>query len=291
MNSFFAQHRSRSLICLVFLFPFLFSCAVPQNNADLIRLRTLKDHAYAGDSESQYQLGLYYTANNKWAWDKARGYGWFLDAAEAGHADAQFMVGMSHLLGQGAKQSDTEAVRWLTNAAKQGHSRGQYQLGKLYLDGTGVDPDVLWGRYWLEQAAWGGHAPAQFMLAAIFSKELAGEKNLPAAWAWLSRAAQAGHSEGKTALQNLTPTLSSAELADGRQLLVKNEKKEADRLYRRSKIRYLQSRLNANGFAAGREDGLAGSQTEEAILRFLQQKKLPPDMTIDQLIAYLRGSG
>lgn len=284
------QHARWAYRLLILLVPCLFSCAVPPNNADLIRLRTMKDQAFAGDAESQYQLGLYYTANARWAWDKARGYGWFLDAAEAGHADAQFMVGMCRLLGQGVAQSDVEAVVWLTRAAEQGHSRGQYQLGKLYLDGTGVGPDAAWGRYWLEQAAWSGHAPAQFLLAAVFSKGLGGEKSLPEAWVWLSRSQQGGSKEGQAALRNLTPSLSARELAVGRQLLAQQEEPAADRLYLRPKIRYLQSVLNASGFAAGSEDGRSGAQTEEAISLFLQKKKLPAETTIDQLIASLRGS-
>jgi len=291
MNFPFARDRRLFWRWLLLLLSFLSGCAGSLSNADLIRLRSLKDQAYAGDALSQYQLGMFYTANARGAWDRSRGCSWFRDAAEAGHADAQYMVGMCHLLGQGATQSDVEAVNWLTRAAGQGRSRGQYQLGKLYLDGTGVKADLPWGRFWLEQAAWGGHAPAQFLLAAVYSKGLGGEKNLPAAWAWLSRAAQAENADAKAALQNLTPTLSATELAAGRQLLAGSEQPAVDRLYLRPKIRYLQTMLNAAGFVAGPEDGLSGTRTTAAIAEFLRQKKLPADTTIDQLIAYLRGSG
>lgn len=266
------------------------SCSVPQSNSDLIHLRKLKNQAFAGNPESQYQLGIHYTTKGKWGWDEARGYSWFLKAAEADHPDAQYMVGMSQFLGRGTKQDEPRAVTWLTHAAEQGHSRSQYQLGQAYLNGTGIEKDSTWGRYWLEQAAWADHPQAQFLLAALFKKGLGGQKNLPEAWAWLKRADHNGNNEAKTALQKLTPTLTESEKQRGNQLFKKVGKADQDGLYQKPKIRYVQTALNAMGFSAGSEDGNFGPMTRKAVEQYLQKRKLPHGTSINLLIGHFRGS-
>jgi len=281
--------KIRYFVWLALMALVISSCSVPQNNSDLIHLRKLKDQAFAGDPESQYQLGIYYSTNGKWNWDKTRGYGWFLEAAEAGHEGAQYMVAMSQLLGQGTKQDETGSVQWLKQAAEQGHSRSQYQLGKVYLSGSGVKKDSPWGRYWLEQAAWSKHPQAQFLLAALFKKGLGGEKNLPEAWSWLKRAEKNGNKDARVALQKLTPTLTETEIQRGAQLLQKTEKENQDILYVTPKIRYIQTVLNKMGLSAGMEDGEYGLKTQAAVEQYLQKNELPRDTSTNQLIRYLRG--
>ena len=282
-------------ISLLFLWFVVFTvslagCSVSQNNADLIRLGQLKDQAFAGDTESQYQLGVHYTTSTQWRWDKARGYGWFREAADGGHADAQYMVGMCYLLGEGVAQDGTVAVTWLAKAAQKGHRRSQYQLGQLYLDGNGTGKDLLWGRYWLEQAAWAGHPHARLVLAALFSKGVGGQKNSAAAWAWLVRAKRSGIDEANAALEKMTSALSETEKQRGRHLLKTAAKTDHTGLYLIPKIRYLQAKLNQIGFSAGVEDGSRGVQTRSAVQQYLLKKELPRETSIDQLIASLRGS-
>ena len=273
---------------LLFFVLLLASCTPAPNNADLIHLRQLKDQAFAGDQESQYQLGIHYTVNNQWSWDKTRGYNWFLDAAKAGHADAQYMVGMGKLLGRGTSEDAAGALTWLSRAAEQGHGRSQYQLGQAYLNGNGTEKDPLWGRYWLEQAARSDHPEAQFLLAALFRRGIGGQINLPETWLWLNRAEQSGHKNAATALQNLTGEFSKKDKNTATELANQIENPDLKGLFAKPKVRYLQAALNQHGFLAGTEDGRYGSMTRQAVEKYLQQKKLPLDTSIDLLIEHLR---
>lgn len=290
MRFLLSYERILLFLWLGFSILVLSSCSVLQNNSDLIHLRNLKDQAFAGSPEAQYQLGIHYTTNGQWDWDKARGYRWFLEAAEAGYPDAQYMVGMSQLLGRGTTQDEAGAVIWLTRAAEQGHSRSQYQLGQAYLNGTGTVKDTPWGRYWLEQAAWAEHPQAQFLLAALFKAGLGGQKNLSEALFWLRRSDKNGNKEAEIAVRKMEPTVSEEEKQRSYKLLKRIGKVGQDGLYQVPKVRYLQTRLNAMDFAAGVEDGEYGSMTQQAVDQYLQNKELPRDTSIDALIRYLRGT-
>jgi len=272
------------LLCL------LLSCSTPQSNSDLVYLRKLKDQAFSGNNESQYQLGIHYSTKGKWNWDKKRGYGWFLDAAKGGHADAQYMVGMNNYLGVGTRKNLTKAIVWLERASKQGHARSQHQLGQIYLNGSGVGKDPSWGRYWLEQAAWAKHSDAQFYLAALFKSGVGGQKNLAESWNWLKRAEMNGHKSASKALQNLARTLDVNQRNAGGRLLHKTGLVDPDGLFLSPKIRYLQTVLNNRGYNAGREDGETGPATAAARQSYQQKNKLPRNTTIDQLIVHLRGN-
>lgn len=268
----------------------LFGCSGTQNKADLLRLRQLKDQAFSGQAESQYQLGIHYTTRGQWDWDMARGYGWFLDAAESGHVDAQYMVGMANLLERGTAQNTEKAITWLTRSAKQGHPRSQYQLAQIYLNGRGVDVDILWGRYWLEQAARANHPDAQFLLSALFRKGIGGSIHRPEALAWLNKAAQNGHKEAQKALPKLTSELSKKERQQANDMDLQDNLKGQDHLATTPKVRYIQATLNLKAFFVGADDGIMGIKTRQAVDQFLQKNKLPRDTAIDQLLLYLRGN-
>ncbi len=281
--------KSIILVILAVCSTLLSGCAAPQNNADLIHLRQLKEQAFSGNPESQYRLGVHYTTSSQWSWDKVRGYNWFLDAAEAGHVAAQYMVGMCKLLGQGTKEDSKGAMVWLIRAAEQGHSRSQYQLGQAYLNGNGTAKDSLWGRYWLEQAARTKHPEAQFLLAALLSEGISAPPNRPEAWMWLKRAELNGQRNAGIALRKLAAELTDREKKIGEQLADRFEDVGSDGLHTQPKIRYVQAALNRRGFSAGSEDGLYGPSTRMAVNEYLQQQELPRGSSIDVLIGYLRG--
>lgn len=284
------MHKRVLLRLYLLFFVFLLaSCTPAPNNVDLIHLRQMKDQAFAGDPESQYQLGIHYTVNDQWGWDESRGYNWFLDAAEAGHTEAQYMVGMGRLLGRGTDKDTAGALTWLSRAAEQGHGRSQYQLGQAYLNGDGTEKNQMWGRYWLEQAARSNHPEAQFLLAALFRRGIGGQVNRPESWLWLKRAEQNGHKNAGAALQKLTDELSKEEKSTANQLANQIKSTDSKKLHPKPKIRYVQTVLNQRGILAGPEDGHYGSVTRQATEKYLQQKKLPRNTSIDRLIEVLRG--
>ncbi len=275
------------LILLALLSPL--GCAPLSGLQQTPETRQLEEKAYAGDLESQYQLGLRYTIHGRWIWDYHDGYDWFMTAAERGYADAQYMVGMAKILGRGTSYDKDGAALFFRKAAEQGHVRAQYQLGLAYLNGAGVMKDVPWGRQWLEQAAWNGHTEAQFLLAAIFSGGVGGQSNKSEAWAWLKKASQDGHDHAQNALERLEKKMSAEELILGKKLFDRKPV-AAGSLYEPPRIRYVQTILNQLGYRAGFEDGLEGIETRQAVADYAKQNKLPPETRLLELVETLRGS-
>jgi len=277
--------------CLPVFLSFLLSlcgCSLPSQVPDTEQFRLIQNRAYAGDPESQYQLGLQYTINSQWAWDRARGYEWFSAAAERGHAEAQYMVGMGKLLGRGTMYDEEGAVELFRRAAEQGQARAQYQLGMAYLNGKGFVKDRPWGRQWLEQAAWNGHKQAQFILAALFAKGVGGQENPAEAWRWLEKSRLSGQAQSAMALEKLQQSMTSSDRKAGKVLLAQQPHIDADGLYSNPRMRYVQTMLNRLGYQVGSEDGLPGPQTDAAVAAFLLANKLPRETQIMQLVESLR---
>ena len=266
------------------------SCALPGTVADTERFSLMQTQAQAGDVDSQYQLGMQYTLNGQYAWDRMRGYRWFVDAAEKSHADAQYMVGMGKLLGRGTLSDPEGAVESFRLAARQGQERAQYQLALAYLNGTGVTKDKPWGRQWLEQAAWNDHRDAQFMLGALFAKGVGGQENLGEAWRWVVKSREGDQDRAEKALKRLQERMSASDKMTGERLLEQQPEFDLDGLYANSKFRYLQTMLNRRGYSAGVEDGLFGSSTGAAVTSFVRKNKLPRETQPLQLIEFLRGN-
>lgn len=280
------SHRLTAAMAVLLIFS---GCSVPGPVPDREAFRVLEQKAYAGDPESQYQLGLQYTIDGQWAWHRMRGYGWFVTAAENGHADAQYMAGMGKLLGRGTLHDEEGAVEMFRLSALQGQARAQYQLGVAYLNGRGVVKDRPWGRQWLEQAAWNDHMQAQFMLGALFAKGVGGQESLAEAWRWLEKSRLGGHAQSAVALKRLEESMSSSDLDTGKRLLAQLPRIDKDGLYANPRLRYVQTMLNRNGYRAGIEDGLPGPRTDAAMAAFLRANKLPRKTQIIQLAESLRG--
>ena len=278
------------LTALMALLIMLWGCLPSGRVSNREQFRLIKERAHAGDPESQYRLGLEYTVNSRWAWDRARGYRWFAAAAESGHADAQYMAGMGKLLGRGTPNDEQGAVEMFRRSARQGQERAQYQLGLAYLDGRSVVKDRPWGRQWLEQAAWTGHREAQFMLGALFAQGVAGQENLVEAWRWLEKARLSGQAQAVAALERLQERMTQSELDNAKVLLVQQARIDDDGLYENPRLRYVQTMLNRTGYRAGLEDGLPGPRTDAAISSFLSAKELPRETQIMQLVETLRGT-
>jgi TPR repeat protein len=267
-----------------------YGCALPGSVADTERFRVMQKKAQTGDVESQYQLGMQYTLSGQYAWDRIRGYRWFVDAAEKNHADAQYMVGMGKLLGRGTLSDLDGAVQSFRLAAQQGQERAQYQLALAYLNGTGVGKDKPWGRQWLEQAAWHNHWDAQFMLGALFAKGVGGQENLGEAWRWLVKSRTGGQKRAEKALKRIQGRMSAYDKTAGKKLLEQQPELAEDGLYANPRLRYLQTMLNRLGFSAGVEDGLPGTLTDAAVNSFIQKNKLPREAQTQKLIEFLRGN-
>jgi len=287
---YFMAMTNPLILCIFFASLVMCACAPPDKIPEAAGLQQLKEGAFAGDVESQYQLGMYYTVQNSGDLNLYRAYQWFLTAAGQGYADAQYMVGMDKIVGRGTSYDQSGAIEYFRRAAMQGHARSQYQFGKAYLDGAGVEKDKPWGRQWLEQAAWQEHREAQFLLGALFAKGVGGQPSLPEAWRWLKHAEKNGQKQAKAALKTLEKRLSAQERKAGERLLDQQEKAPPGGLYALPQVRYVQTILNQSGFTAGYEDGLAGPMTRAAVADYVLKNNLPRDTQTLQLAEYLRGN-
>ena len=88
--------------------------------------------AQAGDSESQFQLGVIYDRGEGVDQDYRQAVEWYTKAASSGHADAQFHLGTMYDRGEGVDQNYQQAFYWYQKAAKQGILRAQFNLGVMY---------------------------------------------------------------------------------------------------------------------------------------------------------------
>ena len=109
--------------------------------------------ANAGDADSQWLLGYYYSTGQGVPQDYAQAASWYRQAADQGHVFAQFNLGVLSANGQGVPQDYAEAVTWYRLSAEQGYADAQYNLGLMYGTGRGVPQDYVEAHKWRNLAA------------------------------------------------------------------------------------------------------------------------------------------
>ena len=73
--------------------------------------------------------------------------------ANAGDADSQWLLGYYYSTGQGVPQDYAQAVTWYRLAAEQGDADAQFNLGFMYYNGRGVPQDYVESHKWRNLAA------------------------------------------------------------------------------------------------------------------------------------------
>ena len=112
------------------------------NTAFSFNLSEKKLLALKGDTNTQYQLGLYYQAGKNI--DVIEAYYWMKMAAEQNHPSACRYMGRAHLYGKGTSSSIDLAKKWFLISSNQGNSDSMQDLGYcLELEGK-----------WMESATW-----------------------------------------------------------------------------------------------------------------------------------------
>jgi len=237
--------------------------------------RQLAQQADAGDTESQYRLGLHFTTGADIEQNYAQGLNYFRKAARAGHTDAQYMLGMGHYLGRGTAQDYNEARKWLELAADRQHREAMHYLGEIYFNGYGTKAEPAWGIHWVGQAAEMGYSEAQYLLGTSYLTGIGSLKNTQQGFRWLGIATDQGSLRARELLEKLGHKPDKTHFTPVTKAL--------DALKERYRIRYAQTRLNALGYAAGSADGAWGTQTENAARRFMKRSA-----SLDEVIEALR---
>ena len=128
--------------------------------------------ATAGDSHSQYLLGLLYLNGNEgYEMDAEKAAYWFILAAEKGNITAQYQLGLLYLNGKGVEEDSQKGILLLEQAAESGNVDAQNNLAVIYLDGLGVEQDKEAAIFWLQEAANQGNLTAIKTLDLIIEKQ------------------------------------------------------------------------------------------------------------------------
>lgn len=129
------KHVFKVMFCLLILSSIV-------NTAFSFNLSEKKLLALKGDTNTQYQLGLYYQAGKNI--DVIEAYYWMKMAAEKNHPSACRYMGRAHLYGKGTSSSIDLAKKWFLISSNQGNSDSMQDLGYcLELEGK-----------WMESATW-----------------------------------------------------------------------------------------------------------------------------------------
>jgi len=108
--------------------------AVPKELTPEERFQATKSKAQAGDSQSQYELGLHYAQRHDRVTplDYYEAYSWTLKASQKNHALAQNHLARMHETGRGTEKNLEQAIKWNRSAALLGCKQSQRWMGQIY---------------------------------------------------------------------------------------------------------------------------------------------------------------
>jgi len=184
-----------------------------------VDIDALKAKAEAGDAASQTSLGWAYQKGTGVRPDMKEAVKWFKKAADQNAPDALAALGEMTQAGRGVKCDVKEAARLYRLAAEKGSVAGQYNLAYLYEQGSGVDQSETEAARWYQSAAEGGDPLARYDIGQRYMLGVGISTNRVQAFMWLTLAAGQGQTDSGRLLKNLRAQMSSAELAQARQML------------------------------------------------------------------------
>jgi len=278
----------KSILTLGFAVLFLASCAGTGSEPSSTLLQ-LNQAAESGDADSQYQLGLRYTNGSGVEQDYAIAAEWLVKASEQGHDGAEFLLGVAYVAGRGVEQNQEEAIRLFTDAANDGHARAQYQLGEAFANARGTEKNLLWAARWYEKAARQKHSEAAFSLGVMRASGIDAEPDQEQAWSWLHLAAEGGHALAAKVRDHVATSMTASQLSNAKARMENWQWPTTSPYDDPPTIRYVQRGLNTLGIPAGKDDGIAGSATNAAIVMFRESQGLGSAAVIDtELVSRIR---
>lgn len=98
------------------------------------RFRSAKAKAEAGDSQAQYELGLFYSQDYERvvAIDYFEAFAWTQKAAQKNHRMAQRLLAKFHEMGRGTDKNLVEAIKWYRSSALLDCKQSQRWMGQMY---------------------------------------------------------------------------------------------------------------------------------------------------------------
>lgn len=182
--------------------------------------------AEKGDVFAQYVLGHMYCVGQGVPKDPAQGLSWYQKAADQGFAPGQLAIGTLYYNGEGVKQDYGLAAKWFRLAADTGYDRAQSNLASMYFSGSGMSQDYAEALKWYRAAAVQGYAPAQYNLGLMYLEGNGVPKpDLVAAYGLLRPLAEQGNAAAVTAIKDLSPKMTEAQITQGQNLAAKIREK------------------------------------------------------------------
>jgi len=135
--------------------------AAPDRAAEIDRLKPLAD---AGDTATQYRVGVLYAESQK-LFEAAR---YYRLAAEQDHPEAQSRLAMLNCNGLGVPKNLDECIRLYRLAADHGVTQAQVNLAARYLTGDGTPTNHGEAARLAKLAAEKGDSTGQLLLAICY---------------------------------------------------------------------------------------------------------------------------
>jgi TPR repeat protein len=136
-------------------------------------MRYLRKAAAAGDTWSQYHLGLIHHHGLNGRKSLRQAIKWYELAAARGDSSAQVNLGNVLANLPGKRRDLRRATELYRRAARQGNRNAAYNLGMYYATGRGVKKNLKTAIHWYQQAAEQGDKEARVLLKHL-RREVAG---------------------------------------------------------------------------------------------------------------------
>lgn len=182
-------------------------------------LELFKKASSLGSDEGFYQTAVAILRSADDGATILEGYASLLTAANADHARAQNELALLYLTGRLGASDPSAAAGWFDHAAAQNLAAAQNNLATLFEKGLGVTRNDATAAKLYTQAAAQGHPAATSALARLHLAGRGVPRNLPRAWALANLAASLNDPTGTALRDQLSTTLTPADLDTGRRIL------------------------------------------------------------------------
>ena len=156
--------------------------------------RIWKKGAEAGDSKSQYALGLSLYRKAESDDDFRAAARWMLQARKSNHPRAMYYLALMKIAGKGLRRDFFEAADLLQTSYRRTNSpSAAFVIGLQHFSGLGVKKSYIQAAVWFKKAAEGGHRTAQYMLGSQYKRGWGIPQDMEKAYGWMALATLEGY--------------------------------------------------------------------------------------------------
>lgn len=249
---------------------------------------TLERAAELGDRVAQYELGMQYLGESRYA-EAANAIGM---SASQGLPIAQYRLSKLHEKGLGLPRDLAAARQWTEKAAEGGNVAAMHDLAVYYADGEGGPQSYARAAEWFRKASEYGVLDSQYNLGVLYRQGLGLTADPAEALFWFSVAAEQGDAGAPEQVRALLTEVDADTARAVRDRVTGWSPARSDgpangEFGRQpwqgggaDRVRAVQLALSALGYDAGTPDGVFGPATQEAIRQYQAQAGLTETGTL-----------